>query len=140
LEDGILSILRDFFPQEDFFVSPKIPTKKLANACASCNIPRNERILGLIDCTVFGSAKDALLFGTKGIYYRHLGCTPAVGNLPYINFPRCNFKIVGDKGISLTPQLMFSLAGSNVSKHRIIDMLNAIRKLIMDTKELANST
>lgn len=140
LEEGILSILRDFSPQEDFFVSSEIPTRKLTNACASCNIPRNERVLGLIDCTVFGSAKDALIFGAKGIYYRHINCTPTIGNLPYVDFPHCNFKIVGDsRGILLTPQLIFSLAGSNVSEHRVIDMLNAIRKLIMDTRKLADS-
>ena len=47
-----------------------IPTKKMINARNSCAVPNSDKILGLIDLTLFGSAKDAVVFGGKALYFR----------------------------------------------------------------------
>ncbi len=49
-------------------MSPEIPDDKLQNAKWAYGVPNNADALGLIDCTVFGSAKNGLLITSKGIY------------------------------------------------------------------------
>jgi hypothetical protein len=50
------------------YIREKIPEEKARNALASCKIPWGERLLVLINCTVFGSAKNCLLFTPLAIY------------------------------------------------------------------------
>ena len=52
----------------DYFVGDVIPKKKLANARRSYPVPEQERIVALLDATVFGSAKDGLAVCTGGVY------------------------------------------------------------------------
>ena len=43
----------------------------------------NEKVIGLIDTTAFGSAKDGILFGSKcGLYYKYDG-HGLKGHIPY---------------------------------------------------------
>ena len=53
---------------DDLYLRGAIPEKKLRNAKSACEVPRGENIRLLLDCTVFGSAKYALLIGDRGIY------------------------------------------------------------------------
>ena len=50
-------------------VAPDIPEKKLANAMKCCEVPEWEIVLGLIDSTVFGSAKNGLVFCSYSMYF-----------------------------------------------------------------------
>lgn len=54
-----------------FYFGAEIPEKKLANARISFAIPLSERIIALVDCTMFGSAKDGVAFGENGIYWKN---------------------------------------------------------------------
>ncbi|MEM7274004.1 MAG: toll/interleukin-1 receptor domain-containing protein [Actinomycetota bacterium] len=56
----------------DLHFDPSIPDGKLAKARESSQVPDDERILVLVDCTVFGSAKDCVLFGRSAIYAYHM--------------------------------------------------------------------
>ena len=67
-------------------VAPGIPQKKVNNALAKNNFAGTEMILGLIDCTVFGSAKDHLMFTTGGIWWNHLSSKPRTGSIAYAEF------------------------------------------------------
>src|SRR5207244_2477235 len=49
-----------------YYVSPNIPARKLSGATKGCSVPADEKVLALVDCTVFGSAGDALVFGQRG--------------------------------------------------------------------------
>ena len=77
---GMAMILAQSNGKPGVFLAPDIPDKKLSNAKAVCFVPPGALILGLIDCTVFGSAKECLLFSDKGMHYRfgkeHLGYIP----------------------------------------------------------------
>jgi hypothetical protein len=55
-----------------FYFDSEIPAKKLANARASFAIPTSERVIVLVDCTVFGSAKDGVAFGESGLYWKNM--------------------------------------------------------------------
>jgi hypothetical protein len=53
-------------------LAPDIPAKKLGNARASCSMPKGERAVALVDCTLFGTAKDAWVFGEQALYYHNV--------------------------------------------------------------------
>jgi hypothetical protein len=55
--------------ESKLYLAPSIPPKKLANATMKACVPADEKVLGLIDCTIFGSASDCLVFGSRGFYY-----------------------------------------------------------------------
>ena len=101
-DERIVAALRSFLPQSDLHVTPDIPKKKVANAWVSCNIPADERILGLIDCTAFGSAKNALVFGRRAAYFhndRTASCRS--GCIPYDDLVKRTFSPSGTKQVSL---------------------------------------
>lgn len=70
IKKGILS--KDFFCDKfnniDKDVLFNAKEKQLNNIRLSCNIPNEEEIFAIIDCTVFHSAKDGVAFTNKGIY------------------------------------------------------------------------
>jgi hypothetical protein len=55
--------------ESELYLAPSIPPKKLANATTNACVPADEKVLGLIDCTIFGSASACLVFGSRGFYY-----------------------------------------------------------------------
>ena len=61
------------FGFDELFIAPDIPPKKLANAVAKCDVPDDDEVVGLVDLTVFGSAKDAFVFGARRLYFRNSG-------------------------------------------------------------------
>lgn len=50
-------------------IGDKIPVRKVVNARKACQAPNSDLILGLIDLTFFGSAKNAIVFGTGAFYF-----------------------------------------------------------------------
>jgi hypothetical protein len=78
-ETLITDILRPL-KSAQLLTNTDIPAKKLVNARNSCSVPNSDKILGLIDLTLFGSAKDAIVFGVKALYFR-LNDSPMA--LPY---------------------------------------------------------
>lgn len=73
--------LRHLFVKErgswrDLLITPNVSEKKLTNSRRVHNIPQTEKIIALIDLTLFGSAKDAVVFSTSGVYFK-------TGNTPY---------------------------------------------------------
>jgi hypothetical protein len=59
-----------------FYFGSEIPEKKLANARTSFGIPSAEQIIALVDCTMFGSAKDGVAFSGSGIYWKNMFESP----------------------------------------------------------------
>lgn len=59
----------------DYYVAPDIPAHKLANASGLIG-PDAGEVLVLLDCTVFGSAKNYSLLTTKGWHHRNPGSAP----------------------------------------------------------------
>jgi hypothetical protein len=67
----ILGALTPYEGNSHFYKTRGMPPKKLARARAAAKVPPPEEIFALIDLTAFGGAKDCLLFGARGIYYRY---------------------------------------------------------------------
>jgi hypothetical protein len=62
---------------------PSIPPEREKNARAAAGVPPDENIALLVDLTASGSAKDALLLGERGLYYRFWQNAPPVTALAY---------------------------------------------------------
>ena len=129
-EDRIMAVLRNAMPQVGLYVSPDIPAKKLNNAKRACEIPPSVSILGLVDSTMFGSAKDCLVFGEDAIYFHNgFEVKPACGVIPYAGFSERVFQAV-DKGIiDFGNNEHFSCAASLCPIHVIVGLLQQIGKI-----------
>jgi hypothetical protein len=63
----VAQILKPY--ESEVYLAPSIPPKKLTNATTKACVPADEKVLGLIDCSIFGSASACLVFGSRGFYY-----------------------------------------------------------------------
>jgi len=130
--EAVLGVLRGYQARKTLYFAPNIPSHKLTNASSRCNIPSDEQVLALIDCTVFGSAKDCILFGTKGLYYYHLGATPKMGMIPWSDFPSCNF-VKGHGVVKIRVMgmgLEMCASGSYFSAEELCLMLESLRLIL----------
>lgn len=64
------------------YAAPDIPAKKLANAREACAVAAETCIVGLLDTSMFGSAKECILFGEDRLWYRQRS-QPAPGSISY---------------------------------------------------------
>ncbi|MBP6012469.1 MAG: hypothetical protein KBA31_09600 [Alphaproteobacteria bacterium] len=55
---------------------PAIPAKKVLAARQSCSVPESEKILALVDLTLFGSAAECIVIGWSAIYFRWPSAVP----------------------------------------------------------------
>lgn len=133
LKERILEILRSQGSLSGFYVHPNIPVRKMTNATKSCAVPPSDTILGLIDCTVFGSASDALVFGKHGFYYYNMGSNvPDPGRVVYSEFPEITFGTSWLNCITLGGDRYCNKAGSNIGRDKVIKMLNAIKWAVVE--------
>ena len=93
-------------------------------------MPAGEELLGLIDCTVLGSAKNALLFGRRAAYYHNgwTGKTPGAGVVPYEAFPSRQFGLEGTWEVSLGNNQFVDTSGCSVPREIIIEILREIQR------------
>ena len=72
-QEVIAGAVADFFSNlpplvDSVYLSPAIPNRKEQNLRNKANIPMQESLYALIDCTVFGSAKNGVAFTCRGIW------------------------------------------------------------------------
>src|SRR5262249_55511933 len=92
-----------------------------------------EKVLGLIDCTTFGSASDCVLFSSNALYYHNGlgGAKPNPALVPYSDFPGCNFAKYWLFCVSVKDDWYMNLAGSNVNRGKVVETLNAIKHAVL---------
>lgn len=133
----VRKILRDATHLDCLYVAPTIPAKKLANAREQTEVPADETVIGLLDATFFGSAKQAIVFGRRGIYYRtswtRESGSPRVGALAYRDFPGRSFEKAGFLEISLGAGLRFVVAGSCAGVDELTALLTEIEEARSET-------
>lgn len=64
------------FKGQAYYSDAAIPAAKLTNARSALGIPASETIFAMVDLTVFGSATDAIIFASTGIYAKDMGESP----------------------------------------------------------------
>jgi serine/threonine protein kinase len=145
IAEAVLAALRRHSPVKDpaknlganalgYYVAPDILERKIGNARKSCSIPNDERVVGLIDCTFFGSASDCVVFTVNALYYHHSepkSCAPKPGKLPYDKFRDRDFKSAWWYCVSVGPDEFFSLKSSNVRQVTLVNVLNDIKQFML---------
>jgi len=106
-------------------VRPRIPTTKERNARQSCGVPGGEKVLALIDCTLWGSARDAVVFGEHAMYF-HNGT--ASGKLPYKDLRGRTIKAGGCQ-VDLDRGMHCSLSGATDDGHTALVVAKLLRRL-----------
>lgn len=137
-----LSILQDVCEMHrgdasEYYIDP-IPERKLNNARASLHISPSEQVVALIDFTIFGGAKDAMVVAESGLYWKQLGEEPTY--LSWRKFGKCslseNFN-EGKKTIDFGNGLTMNLTGAVTLSKK--DNPCALQ-LLTDLKEMAEGT
>lgn len=110
--------------------------KMMKNARKKCELPKKENIIGLIDLTARGSAKNCLVFGEKGIHFYNpwFGKTPGAFSIQYESedFKSLVFDFDGKYEIWFGDEYALNVA--IYGKHRekidkIIEIFGAIKNL-----------
>lgn len=125
-------LVRQLRYQSHIHIAPAIPARKLENALMKNGYTGQDPIVGLLDCTVFGSAKDHLMFTSTGLYFNHMGATPPAGQILYSDFHRCHFAKSGgflSTSIDTGVGIIISTTGSNMSRNNVIELLTSIKSL-----------
>lgn len=129
-QEKILETLKGFQPQAGLHVHPRVPEMKLKNALERCRVHPMETVMAMIDCTVFGSAKNAMVFTNGGIYYSNdvMASVPG-GSIPYYELSRRDLGLSGDFEVSLGKDDFLETSGSPMDREHILTLLQAIQKL-----------
>ena len=98
-------ICKKYAGQQGYYCGGDIPLSKLQNARQSLKISGREDIFGLVDCTVFGSAKDAIAIAASGIYAKNIG-QQTVTHIPWEELRDLN--ILSSKRKALAVDITFS--------------------------------
>jgi len=117
----------------DVHFDPAIPPKKLFNARKSCAVPPSDRILALIDGTVFGSAKVCMLFGEQNLYAAG-GWTakfPGAHRISYEKLARQEIVTIGDEVI-FGPSQGFPTSGSALGAEDVHQLLASVQRLVRE--------
>ena len=125
-------MLKDYDEEADFYATDGIPASKLRNARTSCEVPADEEILILINSTVFGSAKNALLVGMKGIYCHNdwSSRTDGAFHIPWSDF--IDIELEADElEVKVGKSIWFCVAGCSMNGEKLVSLLERLRQLIL---------
>ena len=105
--------------------------RRLNNASEKCQLPAGERVHCLIDLTSLGSAKNALLFGSQGIYLHNdwSGKSSGAQAIPYTELGQREIYDGGFQEIALSMNQFVNVAGCSCSKKTLIKLLTEIKAI-----------
>ena len=121
----------------EYYVDP-IPERKIDNARISLNIHPKEQVFALIDFTVFGSAKDAMVITENGIVWKNIEDRIPI-RLPWAQL---EYYTLSEKHGALSKSIIFddnlrmSLNGAAKlnakDNHTVLDFLNDLKLFSAD--------
>jgi hypothetical protein len=128
----LLDLLKSYVPLNGLFVEPDIPAKKLANATQNCDISEEERVLALVDCTVLGSAKNCLLFGSKAVYYHNdrASKSSGAGTIPYDELASRVVTAGGFGELSLGQDQYLNVSGCPIPREKMLGIVMSVQRLL----------
>lgn len=121
-----------------FYIGHNIPTNKLRNATAHFPVPRDASVLGLIDCTVFGSCENGLAITDQGLFWKNddsFGLTTYTSKnyLPWDELIQNQHEIkIKDLKILFGSGAVFEMAGSSMSPSQAYHLFHALAELLAE--------
>lgn len=127
-QERIVALIRRHLPAEDLWVSPEVPAKKERNARRTCEVPASELVLGLVDATVFGSAKNALIFGLEGLYLHNDSTaeTPGASRVQWHELEWGRVGRVRSQSLRVAPGCLLDLSGSSCPADTLVALLREL--------------
>lgn len=106
-------------------VGSDISAKKMRNAFERYEVPWTETAVGIIDTTVFGSAKDGMMFGIDGVYMHNpYGSSPGAHYVPYDAMSPFGIGVDPDtSGEVVIGDVSFSTASAEPTAALLLDVL-----------------
>lgn len=126
VQNGGMAELLAPFATDQLFVSPNIPPDREGNARLACNVEPGEAVIVLVDLTVLGNGRDALLVTDRALRLHHSNETPKLKALPLNVLRENDIEKRGWWSIGIGTHQM-TLAGGP-SRDHVIQMLQALRK------------
>jgi TIR domain len=127
VDKALQKILQKRSRLRDFYVAPDIPAGKLQTARERCKVPPGEKALALIDCTVFGTASDAVVLGREGVYFRNF--TGHQGHLLYRQLAQLTMEGAG-MYVSFSNGQVCDLTGSQFPGEQLAALLREIAAVL----------
>ncbi|MES2132580.1 MAG: hypothetical protein V4506_09525 [Bacteroidota bacterium] len=113
----------------DYYVFPAIPSRKLRKARKRAYIDKMDVLL-LIDTQLFGPAKNFILIGKSGVYFKNgwVSANPGRHFIPFDEFKTKEIKIKGDEiGIG---DLSIDITGSYAELEFIMTLLKDLQSKV----------
>lgn len=126
-------------PQDHFnqlYIS-HIPAKKLKTARLAAGVPSGEKVYLLLDNTVFGSAKNCLLIGERGVYVRNDWSATKSGAyfVGWEEFAETGLRRRG-REIFVGRDVLVDVSGGLSSK-RVLTILQAVQGVVIKLRGVA---
>lgn len=127
-----------------FYAGSNIPIKKLRNATAHFPVPRGTTVLGLIDCTVFGSCENGLAITDQGLFWKNDWTTNSSKNyLSWDEFIESQYEIeIQGYNISFGNGALFNMSGSSMTRsqayHLFLSLAELLDELILEKTNTKN--
>lgn len=120
------------YVSDGYYVDGTIPNKKLDNARAHFPIPDGERIVALVDTTVFGSSKTGLAICEGGIYWRNDWTTKT--NRTFLSWKEFSQSTLESESkpsstVELAEGSILNLSGSSFKESDVVKLLFDIQSL-----------
>ncbi len=116
----------------DFYLDPQIPANKLSNGRNACQVPWDHPVMALIDTTVFGSAKNCLIFSHTGIYYHNdwTGQQPGGYFIAYSDIKGRSFTKVGAHEVNLDRGSSVDFSGSSLPTEEALQIMRGLGEIV----------
>ena len=129
--DALIEVLKKNQTGNKFFFAPDIPGKKMKGAKKALNIPDTEEILCIIDNTVFGSAKEGIVFTRTTMYSRATMEQPQ--QIKYKDFHTFSFQEQGKYDViarsSDGREFTIGVAAAEIKPAEFAELLHRVRRL-----------
>ena len=130
-KNALREVLSKFQDRKDFYFESKIPSGKLSTARFNTGVPTYERVIALVDATVWGGAARAFLFGERGVYYRSNWGTH---DLTYLELTDEEITRQESDKIAIGKH-RFGLVGSDMEADELFEILQAVQALARQYRE-----
>jgi hypothetical protein len=131
------------YSSSDFYKQGNIPQKKHEAAVQNYPVPKHETMIGLVDATVFGSAKVGMAIGLQGVYWRNDWATETTKNyLSWGEMAKSTQAISAKSSkLLLGNGCVFDMTGSSMKAAHLAELLNKLVSLYRhEPKELTQNT
>lgn len=111
-----------------FYVDELIPASKLANARKRYPIPEHERVIALIDSTMFGSCKNGLAICEFGVIWRNILSGSEGTYLDWEEFAQADIQKLGEFEIEFAPGIKFNASCSEIDV--VLELLEELQEYV----------